>query len=251
MISVVISRLRQYIATMLANLLGYLMTYSMIISCLTAGDLTFVKTLQEVTTRPDVELVEVSFEFENTSDKTVTIVEYDAPCACMEARMIRADKSNSLVFKPGEKGSIVGLLDFGTFSGTIDKVIRIRTNNDPVKKPSIVLTSRVTIPKLIKADKETLKWQVGDALGKKTFVIKVSEESSTPINIVSDKHGFGTDEVFSYHIETVKKGSEYKVTVEPKKTDVPAMGVVKFYTDSKIARYKLVQVFLLVDHPEK
>jgi len=236
---------------MLGNLLGYLMIYSMIISCLTAADLTFAKTLKEVTTLPNVEVVKVSFDFENTSDSAITIMEFDAPCACMEARILREDKTDSLVFKPGEKGSVIGELDFGTFSGTIDKVIRIRTSNDPVKKPSIVLTSRVTIPKLIAADKETLEWQVGEAKEKKTFMIKISKDSDAPINIISQKHGFGTDEVFDCQLETVKAGLEYKVTVVPKRTDKPAMGVVKFYTDSKIARYKLVQVFLLVDHPEK
>jgi len=205
---------------MLGNLLGYLMIYSMIISCLTAADLTFAKTLKEVTTLPNVEVVKVSFDFENTSDSAITIMEFDAPCACMEARILREDKTDSLVFKPGEKGSVIGELDFGT-------------------------------PKLIAADKETLEWQVGEAKEKKTFMIKISKDSDAPINIISQKHGFGTDEVFDCQLETVKAGLEYKVTVVPKKTDKPAMGVVKFYTDSKIARYKLVQVFLLVDHPEK
>lgn len=236
---------------MFGKLLGYLMIYSALTVFSVGAEFTFTKTLKEVTTKPNVEVVNIEFAFENKSDEVITIVEYDAPCACMEARMLRADKTESLVFQPGDKGTVIGLLDFGTFSGTIDKVIKIRTDKDPVKKPSIVLTCRVTIPKLIKTDKETLEWQVGDKLEPKTFSIKVAAESEVPINIVKHAHGFGTGEVFDYQLETVKEGSEYKVTVTPKKTKEPAMGVVKFHTDSKIPRYKLVQIFLLVDHPEK
>lgn len=240
-----------YIATMYSKLLGYLMIYSSLAVFSIAAELTFTKKLKEVITKPDVEVVNIPFEFENTSDETITIIEYDAPCACMEARILRADKSESLVFEPGDKGTVSGLLEFGTFSGTIDKVIKVRTDKDPIKKPSIELTCRVTIPKLIKADKETLEWQVGDKLDSKIFTIKVADESETPINILKHSYGFGADEVFDYKLETLKEGREYKVTVTPKKTIEPTMGVVKFYTDSKIPRYKLVQIFLLVDHPEE
>jgi len=236
---------------MIGKLLGYLTIYSAFTVLLVGAELTFSKTLKEVTTKPDIEVVNIEFEFENKSDETITIVEYDAPCACMEARVLRANKTKSLVFKPGEKGKVIGLLDFGTFSGTIDKVIKIRTNKDPLDKPSITLTCRVSIPKLIKADKETLEWQVGDALEAKTFKIYVAEESKTPINIIKHEYGFGANEIFDYTLETINEGSEYTVTVTPKKTAEPTMGVVKFYTDSKIPRYKLVQIFLLVDHPEK
>lgn len=222
--------------------------------CATIGvgaELTFTKKIRAVTTKPDVEVVNIEFEFENKSDKEITIVNYDAPCSCLEARFVRDDKKESLVFAPGAKGKVIGVLEFGTFSGTIDKVIKIRTDQDEGAEPGIVLTCRVTIPQLIITDHETLVWQVGDALAPKEFLIKVADESKTPIHIVSHKYGFGTSEVFDYKLETVKEGREYKVSVTPLKTNEPAMGVVKFYTDSGIARYKMVQVFLLVDHPEQ
>ncbi len=236
---------------MIQKLLEVLIIYSLSCAVVAAGELTFEKKIQEVTTKPDVEVVYIGFNFENKSDEVVKIVSYVAPCSCMEARLKRPDKKNSLVFEPGDKGLLIGVLEFGTFSGTIDKVIKIQTDKDAVGEPSITLTCRVTIPKLIAGDKETLVWEVGEDLEPREFSIKVADESVTPINIVSHKHGFGTSDVFDYKMETVKEGREYKVKVTPKKTDDPAMGVLKFYTDSKIPRYKMVQVFLLVDHPKK
>jgi hypothetical protein len=236
---------------MFRKLLEILMIYSLC-SCLAiSAEFTFEKKLKEVTTRPDVEVVNVEFDFQNNSDEEISIVNFNAPCSCMEARLKREDKKNSLVFAPGEKGTIIGVLEFGTFKGTIDKVIEIRTDQDKEKKPSIVLTCRVTIPVLIATDKEQLKWEVGSKLEPKEFKIRVAEESKTPINIVEHKHGFGVSEVFDYKLETIKEGREYKVTVNPLNTTAPSIGVVKFYTDSKIPRYKMVQIFLLVDHPKK
>jgi len=215
------------------------------------AEFTFKEKLKAVTTKPDVDVVNLEFEFENKTDEEITIVNYDAPCSCLEARLVRDDKRSSLVFAPGAKGKVIGVLEFGTFKGTIDKVIKIRTDKDKGDEPSIILTCRVTIPVLIGADKETLKWEVGDKLESKEFKIKVADESKEPIKIVDHKHGFGVSEVFDYKMETIKEGKEYKVTVTPLKTDKPSMGVVKFYTDSKIPRYRLVQMFLLVDHPKK
>ena len=207
--------------------------------------------LKAVTTRPDVEVVNVEFDFQNNSDEVITIVNFDAPCSCMGARLVRPENKNSLVFAPGEKGKIIGVLEFKTFKGTIDKVIKIRTDKDKGKEPSIILTCRVTIPVLVATDKQKLSWKVGSKLEPKEFRIKVAEESETPIKIVKHQHGYGVDEVFEYKFETIKEGREYKVTVTPLKTTEPTIGVVKFYTDSKIQRYKMVQIFLMIDHPKK
>jgi len=236
---------------MLLNLLGYLTIYCLMISGVIAGELTFIKTLKEVTTEPDVDSVNIAFEFENRTDETITIVDFDAPCACLEARILRAGNSKNVVFKPGEKGAVIGVLDFGSFSGTIDKIIKVRTSNGAVKETSTELTCRVTIPKLIKTSEENLEWQVGEKLNKRKFHIVVSEESDVPIKIVRHSLGFSSKSAFDYELKTLEDGKVYEVTVVPKNTDKPSMGVVKFYTDSKLDRYKMVQVFLLVDHPEK
>lgn len=236
---------------MFRKLLEILIIYLFCQAIVVSAEFTFEHTMRSVTTQPDVDVVNIEFAFENKSNQEITIVNYDAPCSCMEARMVREDKKNSLVFPPGAKGKVVGMLEFGTFKGTIDKVIKIRTDKDTSDEPSIILTCRVTIPVLIGTDKETLSWEVGEELESKEFRIIVSDESKIPIKIIDHKHGFGAGAVFDYQLETITEGKEYKVTVTPLKTTERAMGVLKFYTDSQIPRYKLVQIFLLVDKPKK
>ncbi len=215
------------------------------------AELTFEKTLKEVTTRPDVTVLRVSFHFQNKSDEAIKIVEYDAPCICMDAKLMRADEKKSFVFQPGEKGTVIGVLDFGRLKGTIDKVIKIRTDKDKGKEPSIVLTSRVTIPELIYSDTRSVKWEVGEKLDPKVFMIKVTDDRETPISIARHSNVFGISKVFKYEVESVNDGRGYKVTVTPLSTATPRMEALRFYTDSKIPRYHSFSVGLIVDHPKK
>ncbi len=215
------------------------------------GELTFDSTLKEVTTRPDVRVLRVPFNFQNTSDEAIKIVEYDAPCICMDAKLMRADEKKSFVFQPGEKGTVIGVLDFEKLKGKIDKVIKIRTDKDKGKDPSIVLTARVTIPELIESDTNAVRWTVGDALEAKFFMIKVTDKRETPIRVARHSNVFGSSKVFKYEVEALNDGRDYKVTVTPLKTDTPVMESLRFYTDSKIPRYHSFSVGLIVDHPKK
>ena len=213
------------------------------------AELTFEKKLKAVTTKPDTKVIFIEFPFENKSKETVTIVEYDAPCTCMGARIRRPDGVESLVFKPGDKGIIIGKLEFENFKGTIDKMIIIRTDKDKTADPSIQLTCRVTIPIVISADVETLEWTLGDALEPKVFHIKV--DHTKPVNITKHKIGYGGNEAFDYKLEVVEAGKEYKITVTPKKTNQAFIAPLKFYTDCEIERFKLVQIFVSISPKKK
>lgn len=206
--------------------------------------LTFETKLREVTTKPETKVVKVEYAFTNNTANDITIVEYDAPCTCFSARLRRPDGKQEFTFKPGEKGVLIGALEFENFKGTIDKKIWVRTSDDAKDKPSIILTARVTIPTLISPDKAALEWDVGGALEAQVFHIKV--DHTEPIKIVKHSMGFGAEEHFDFKMETILEGADYKVTVIPKKTDTPMLGALRFYTDSPMQRYKMVQVFLNV-----
>ncbi len=216
-----------------------------------SAEFTFKETIRAVTAKPDAKTVYVEFDFQNNSDQTITILNFNAPCTCLNVKLRREDQKESFVFEPGVKGTVIGMLDFENFKGTIDKVIEIRTDQDEGKKPSIVLTCRVTIPVLIRTDKANLGWKVGADLTPQEFRIIVSEESESLIKIIDDQAGYGVDANFKYEMEMITDGREYKVTVTPLHTKSPSIGVVKFMTDCKIPRYKKVQIFLNVDHPKK
>jgi len=208
-------------------------------------EFTFEAKTKKVLTKPETKIIFVEYPFQNNTQETIEIIEYDAPCTCMGARLRRPDGKQSLIFKPGEKGVVIGKLDFGNFTGSIDKKIWIRTSKDPKGEPSIILTASVTIPTLIGPDKAGLNWVEGGELTPQVFNIKVNH--TKPIKIIRHAMGFGADEFFAYKIETIKEGQEYKVTVTPKKTNAPSLGVLRFYTDHELQRYKMVQVFLTIN----
>ncbi len=239
---------------MLRNLLVILTTFSTAIISAEAeqaelehekAEFTFETKTRKIFTQPDTKIVFAEYPFVNNSKETIEIVEYDAPCTCMGARLRRADGTQSFVFKSGDKGVVIGKLDFANFTGTIDKKIWIRTSKDEKGKPSIVLTATVTIPTLIGPDKSALKWAIDSELTPQEFLIKVNH--TKPIRIIKHTMGYGADEFFAYKMETIKDGVEYKVTVTPKKTETPALGVLRFYTDNELQRYKMVQIFLAVN----
>jgi len=208
------------------------------------AELTFETKLRKVVTKPETKVVLVEYPFVNNSNEAIEIVEYDAPCTCMGARLRREDGSTSFVFKPGEKGVVIGKLDFENFSGTIEKKIWIRTSQDKKGEPSIVLSTLVTIPTLIGPDKPALNWEIGSEHTPQVLRIKV--DSPELIKVIRHDTGFGTDEYFNYSIETITDGKEYQVTVTPKRTDEAKLGVLRFFTDHKLDRYKMVQVFLTI-----
>ncbi len=50
------------------------MIYSVMAVSLVGAEFTFVKTLKEVATKLDIEVVNIEFEFENKTDEIITII---------------------------------------------------------------------------------------------------------------------------------------------------------------------------------
>lgn len=219
------------------------------VASLTAAELTFEKTLVEVKAKPDVEVVHAKFAFENKSKETITITRYNAPCSCMSAKIIRADKKKSMSFAPGEKGEIEGILEFGNFKGTIDKGIQLYTDQNDGDEPVVELTTRVHIPVLIDAEPTSLSWRVGEQKAAKEVWVKIME--GVNIKVVSMDCGFGTEEKFDIEQGEAAEGVDYVLKVRPKATDKPILGVVRLRTDSEIERYKVIQIFVTVRPAKK
>ena len=213
-----------------------------------AAEFTFESKLKAVTTTPDATIVRVQFPFENKSDKNITIKSFDAPCTCMGALLSREDKKEELTFKPGDKAILTGVLELEKFKGTIDKDIVVNTDQEG-EHAKFVLTARVTIPIIIGLDKENMNWELNGE--KKTHVAHIKVNHDEPINIIRHNAGFGADKDFDFKFETIEAGKEYKVTVTPKTTAKITMGMLRFYTDSEIGRFKKLQLFMTVKKPKE
>ncbi len=215
---------------------------------LAAGELSFETKDKAVAAAADAKKIEVLFPFKNTSNEDVVVMRYDAPCTCMSAQLkggTPISKNGPVRFAPGEEGVFKGVFELGNFKGTVDKKIVVWAKGDPEENPSIMLTTKVTIPYLIAAFPQSLLWNVGEELKPKIITIKV--DNAEPIKVI--KHSCSSPQI-DYTMETVKEGFEYKLTITPKSTDKVLFAALRLTTDSKNPRYKTVQTFITVK-PEK
>ena len=73
--------------------------------------------------------------------------------------------------------------------------------------------------------------------------IKMAE--GTPIKVT----GVTLKDSFKYELKTIEKGVSYDLVVSPKSTDGPDLGIIRIETDSKIAKQKVHQAFVVVRRP--
>ncbi|MDB4353860.1 hypothetical protein N9Z02_01010 [Akkermansiaceae bacterium] len=216
-----------------------LFTVFFVLSSFAGAEMIFKTKLVEVTAQPDVDVLNVDFPFEVKGGPS-EIVEYDAPCSCLTARIepLKADRSTKLKWEEGESGKVIGRFKMGNFKGTIDKaiVLKMKGSEEPIQ-----LVVRVTIPVLFDIQPSTLQWKIGEGATTKIFKIKVNNDQ--PINLV--KHS-GTSNNFPYQVKTIKEGWEYELTVTPQSTATPGMGMIRLETDSAIKRHQRHQVFVVV-----
>ncbi|MFT5882540.1 MAG: hypothetical protein ACI9FG_001044 [Crocinitomicaceae bacterium] len=215
---------------------------------LAAGELTFETKDKAVALAPDAKKIEVLFPFKNESTEDIVLMRYDAPCTCMSAQLkggTAISKDGPVRFAPGEEGVFKGLFELGNFKGTVDKKIVVWAKGDPEETPSIILTTKVSIPYLIAAFPQSLVWNIGEDLKPKIITIKV--DNIEPIKII--KHSCTSPQI-DYTLVTIKEGFEYKLTITPKSTDKVMFAALRLTTDSPNPRYKSVQTFMTVK-PEK
>jgi hypothetical protein len=227
-----------------------------ILSCLllaqlsiAAGELTFKNSNMAVSAAADAKKIEVLFPFKNKSTEEVVVMRYDAPCTCMSAQLkggTPISKDGPVRFAPGEEGVFKGVFELGNFKGTVDKKIVVWAKGDAEENPSIMLSTKVTIPYLIAAFPQSLLWNIGEELKPKVITVKV--DNAEPIKIT--KHSCSSPQI-NYTMETVKEGFEYKLTVTPKSTEKVLFAALRLTTDSDNPRYKSVQTFITVKPNKK
>ena len=211
--------------------------------CLTlsaAGTLKFDQTTKDIQAPSDAKTVTADFNFKNESSEDVIIERYDAACTCINAQIL----DGKLVYKPGESGVIRAAFDMSTFSGTVDKSVAVWLKGDPTHKPSIMLTTRVTIPVLVEMEPKTLIWNVGEKPEPKTITLTMKHTEPIRVKAIS-----GADARFSQEIKTIEEGKKYEVVVTPASTEKVGMGVIHIETDCPIERHRSQRVFTVIRQP--
>ncbi len=187
----------------------------------------------------DATIVITDFPFTNTTDKSVTIIKSDPGCTCLKVEV----SGGKLKYQPGESGVVRTTFDVGNSTGDVEKGVAIWLDDDPKTKPSVFLKVNFHIPVLVNLEPKTLSWDIGGKPEPKIIHIKIADGSAIKILEVKAKDSFITE------LKTVENGHEYELTVTPKSTAGPDLGVIRIETDSRIAKQKTQQAFAVVRKP--
>ena len=202
-----------------------------------AGGLQFTETLKQVNASADAATVTTEFTFTNKGDKPASITKSDSGCSCLKVEI----SGGKLKYAPGESGVVRTTFEMGNFSGTVDKMVAVWIDDDPVDKPSTQLTVRVNIPILVALEPKTLKWDLGAKADPQIIHIEMAEGSSIHVTGVTS-----SSEAFACELKTVDDGKKYDLIVTPQTMDVPGMAVIRIETDCAISKHRTQQAFAVV-----
>lgn len=199
-----------------------------------AASLKFENTSAEITVKPGVDNAQVVFSFQNTGDEKIEIADYQTGCGCLKAKL----KDDKTIYEPGEKGEVIGDFDLRNLFGQVDKSIVLHLKDDEKGKPSFVLTTKITIPELLKVEPRTLNWTAGEEATPKSYKITVNQEEPLKITDVVT-----TNNIFIHELKTIKEGKEYEIIVTPTNVSETHFGIIKITSDSDLQRFRRISAF--------
>jgi hypothetical protein len=183
--------------------------------------------------------VSKDFKFKVTGGKTVRIKDIESYCSCLKAKT----KDDKMEFKDGEEGVIETAFLLGAFEGEVAKQVVVMTD-DPAQ-PEITLTVKMTIPQIFKVEPDSLQWTVGEETKSKTYKLTVLDEKEIAVTgLVSSR------ESMTAEFKEIKKGREYEITLTPKTTAEPMLGVLRVETNAPYPRYQKRLLFFNIMRPK-
>ena len=165
------------------------------------------------TTQPFQSTQEVVFEFQNTSDRAVTLVDVQTNCDCLE--VTTAQK----IFSPGARGKIKALFKVGERAGVTERMVTVTTDEggQPVR-----LRVRVEVPEIASFEPRTVNWRLDEATNEKT--IEIRPAANVELQLRSAQ---ATNSAFTARLETVETGKFYRVHLKPTGTSQPASAAIR------------------------
>lgn len=211
-----------------------------LLTSLLRAELFFETKRKEIQAGPDAQRVICDFSFENRTDKTVTIANYESTCSCMS---VQINHDGKRVYAPGEKGILRANFDMENFTGEVDKQVLLWLEGDPESTPSIRLVVHVVIPTLVDMQPRTLVWEGPGPWQAKTM--KVRMQHTEPIRILKASLN---NPSFSFSWKELVEGKEYEITVQPLENQEtpPGVGVIHIETDCSIRKQKRHMAFVNV-----
>ena len=208
---------------------------------LVASSLKFEESTKEITVTNDQKSLSVDFPFKNEGSGDVVIEKHESDCPCAAVGV----KDSKLTYKPGESGIIRIVFDLGKVPETADKFVSIYLKGDRADRPSVKLTTRITVPVFVEIEPKSVVWEVGDKPEPKT--VTVTMKDSEPVKILSLT---SSDPRFKAELKAVEEGKKYEVTITPASTGGVGMGMLRIETDSKADKRPSHPVYMIVRKPQ-
>jgi len=210
------------------------------------GALEFDSKLVQAKADAEAENVVVDFKFTNKGDKPVIITNHETNCDCLTVQFSGGtqlpDKTKR--YNPGESGIVRGNFKVGNERGVIERTVVIWLDGT-ADEPSIELTARIDVPKIINMTPRSLKWDVGSEPKPQRIDVTMNHDQAVHIKKTSS-----SSPTFEIKLEPIEEGKHYVLWVHPKTTEVPGIAVIRVETDSNVKNQKIEQVFAMVQRPE-
>ncbi len=199
--------------------------------------LTFGSETVEARLAADATEARLDFSFENRTNRTLTVSRVEKNCDCVEM----AISGGKLSYAPGERGVIRAKYTLGNMAGTVDKPFMLWMEGDSENAPSHSLVARLIIPELVKLSTKTVKWRIGREATPQKVEIGIS--GGQPIRLLPPAC---SSESIKAELKTIEDGRLYELWLTPTDTNNPGLTLVRIETDSAIPRWRVIQVFALV-----
>ncbi len=187
------------------------------------ADLKWTATTVFTTALPSEGRATAQFTFTNTGAYPFKVTGTHTSCGCTAA------VTDGRPIAPGQTGKIDVTFKTLNRRGLYEEPILIDTNDPNAKQSTITL--RVLIRDAVEMLPALLFWQPGEPLAPKVISITVTDGFH-----LKNIGATCTDPNLQYHLDPVKPGAEYKLTVTPKTRPVKAVITVTPDIEGKSAR---------------
>lgn len=157
------------------------------------------------------------FRYKNTGKKPIKITDVHTSCGCTVAAPPKEPIS------PGGKGEIVTTFTIGDRMGEQTKTVEVKTD-EPEKEP-MVLTLKVTIPRLLEYKPALLYWRKDEERAPKTIEVSVGDAPITKLDVTC------TDPLVKIDTESLPKEKAFRIIVTPDPGNRPINAGLKIQPD--------------------
>jgi hypothetical protein len=176
-------------------------------SLIADAKMTFKETTVDFGKVDSGQVVDLSFEFENTGDSVLIIKNISSSCGCTAAKLEKKE------YQPGEKGSIPVKFNSRGMQGKISKFVTVTTNDKENIYSRLQLTGEVTMTNFaeieLSPDKiDFEKVNLGKDYSKK---IEIKNTGTIDLRIIEVTHG--PEIVMEFPDKTVKPGDKLTVNI--------------------------------------